>query len=89
MVHTTTCEINFDDNPDRVYYGGQIVRGTVHLALAKEKTIRGNFSGKFCYSTNLTIQFVCLCHLTTKFYVTTTTNNNNKKKGMCPIRHSI
>ncbi|XP_031621629.1 uncharacterized protein LOC116339736 [Contarinia nasturtii] len=55
MVHTTTCEINFDNNPDRVYYGGQIVRGTVHLALAKEKLIRGiyiDYLGRaYCYWT--------------------------------------
>lgn len=41
MPHTTTCEVSFDDNPDRVYYGGQIVRGFVTLNLAKEKIIRG------------------------------------------------
>lgn len=41
MPHTTTCEVTFDDNPDRVYYGGQTVRGFVTLTLAKEKNIRG------------------------------------------------
>lgn len=41
MPNTTNCKVSFDDNPDRVYYGGQTVRGRVHLTLAKEKTIRG------------------------------------------------
>lgn len=36
----TTCEIVFD-HPDKVYYGGQSLRGTVHLTLEKEKTVRG------------------------------------------------
>lgn len=44
MPHTTNCEVSFDDNPDRVYYGGQTVRGRVQLTLAKEKTIRGNYT---------------------------------------------
>lgn len=43
MPHTTTCEITFDDNPDRVYYGGQTVYGRIQLILGKEKTIRGNY----------------------------------------------
>lgn len=43
MPHTTTCEITFDDNPDRVYYGGQTVYGRIQLVLGKEKTIRGNY----------------------------------------------
>lgn len=38
----TSVEIVFDNNPKRVYYGGQTVRGKVHLKLAKEKTVRGN-----------------------------------------------
>lgn len=42
MPHTTNCKVSFDDNPERVYYGGQTVRGRIHLTLAKEKTIRGN-----------------------------------------------
>lgn len=43
MPHTTTCEITFDDNEDRVYYGGQVVRGRVQLVIKKEKTVRGSF----------------------------------------------
>lgn len=38
----TSVEITFDNNPQRVYYGGQAVRGKVHLKLAKEKIVRGN-----------------------------------------------
>lgn len=37
----TNCKITFDDNADRVYYGGQTVSGSVQLQLAKEKTVRG------------------------------------------------
>lgn len=37
----TTCEIVFDNNPNRVYYGGQTVSGTVTLTLHKEKTVKG------------------------------------------------
>lgn len=37
----TNCEIKFNDNPDRVYYGGQRISGCIHLILAKEKIVRG------------------------------------------------
>lgn len=36
----TTCVISFE-NPNRVYYAGQMVRGTVALTLTKEKKVRG------------------------------------------------
>ncbi|XP_055296096.1 arrestin domain-containing protein 1-like isoform X2 [Sitodiplosis mosellana] len=53
MPHTTTCKITFDDNPDCVYYGGQVVRGRVQLVLGKEKTIRGELTiepGTYTYA---------------------------------------
>lgn len=37
----TQCEIRFDNEPDRVYYGGQMMSGRVTLTLTKEKTVRG------------------------------------------------
>lgn len=38
----TTCNISFD-NPDGVYYCGQLLKGTVELTLTKEKNVRGVF----------------------------------------------
>lgn len=38
----TTCTITFD-NPDGVYYAGQMLNGAVALTLTKEKKIRGVF----------------------------------------------
>lgn len=37
----THCEIRFDNEPERVYYGGQLLSGRVMLSLTKEKTVRG------------------------------------------------
>lgn len=37
----TQCEIRFDNEPERVYYGGQLLSGRVALSLTKEKTVRG------------------------------------------------
>lgn len=37
----TRCEIRFDNEPERVYYGGQLLSGRVTLSLTKEKTVRG------------------------------------------------
>lgn len=36
----TTCVIAFE-NPSRVYFAGQLLRGTVNLTLTKEKKVRG------------------------------------------------
>ncbi|KAJ6650030.1 hypothetical protein Bhyg_05273, partial [Pseudolycoriella hygida] len=33
--------IYFDNNPTRVFYGGQLLSGRVVLKLFKEKTVRG------------------------------------------------
>lgn len=38
----TSCEILFDNNPNRVYYGGDIIKGSVIITLHKEKIIKGN-----------------------------------------------
>lgn len=37
----TTCVIEFENNPARVIYTGQILRGRVHLKLTKAKTLHG------------------------------------------------
>lgn len=36
----TTCEIAFE-NPEKVFYAGQLLRGTVRLTLTKQKKVRG------------------------------------------------
>lgn len=44
-----TCEIEFENNPFKVIYAGQLLRGTIRLGLTEEKTICGIFvklSGK-------------------------------------------
>lgn len=33
----------FDNNEQRVYYGGQMIEGRVRLTLAKGKIVRGNY----------------------------------------------
>lgn len=37
----TSCEIEFENNPLKVIYGGQTLRGTVRLTLTEEKNVRG------------------------------------------------
>lgn len=37
----TSCEILFEKNPNRVYYGGDVVKGNVIITLHKEKIIKG------------------------------------------------
>lgn len=43
----TNCEIIFENNDDRVYYGGQTIEGRVRLTLAKGKIVRGNYHIRF------------------------------------------
>lgn len=37
----TTCVIEFENNPSKVVYSGQLLRGNVHLSLTGSKTVRG------------------------------------------------
>lgn len=37
----TECKIVFINNPDKVFYGGQLLSGRVELTLAESKTVRG------------------------------------------------
>lgn len=46
---STKCLIRFDDNPNKVFYGGQMIVGTVLLTLTKELPVKG------------TQAFVCVC----------------------------
>lgn len=40
---TIDIRIDFENNPSRIYYSGQSVRGTVQLILGEEKKIRGAY----------------------------------------------
>lgn len=45
----TTCTINFENNPMKVIYSNQMLRGTIHLNLTRTKNVRGVYiciSGK-------------------------------------------
>lgn len=48
----TTCEIEFENNPHKVVYASQLLRGSVRLTLTNEKHVRGvymHIKGKaFC-----------------------------------------
>lgn len=37
----TTCEIDFENNPEKVLYAGQLLRGTIQLSLTSQKIVRG------------------------------------------------
>lgn len=37
----TNCNIEFENNPNRIVYAGQLLRGTVRLTLTEEKNARG------------------------------------------------
>lgn len=37
----TTCVLDFENNPEKVVYAGQLLRGSIHLTLTSEKTVRG------------------------------------------------
>lgn len=51
----TTCEIDFENNPEKVLYAGQILSGTIKLTLTSEKRVRGVYiliTGKgYCHWT--------------------------------------
>lgn len=51
----TTFEIDFENNPEKVFYAGQLVRGTIKMTLTSEKTVRGVYiiiTGKaYCHWT--------------------------------------
>lgn len=51
----TACEIEFENNPSKVVYSGQLLRGNVHLSLTGSKTVRGVFikicGGAYCHWT--------------------------------------
>lgn len=38
---SVACEIDFENNPNKIIYTGQVVRGTVRLTLNEEKNVRG------------------------------------------------
>lgn len=37
----TTCEIIFEENEKKVFYGGQLLKGHVELSLTNSKALRG------------------------------------------------
>lgn len=37
------CAIEFENNPDKVYYSGQLICGNVQLSLNEKKDVRGVF----------------------------------------------
>lgn len=52
---STKCLIRFDDNPNKVFYGGQMIVGTVLLTLAKELPVKGT------YASCIYAPLMCLC----------------------------
>lgn len=38
---TTKCDILFENNFEKVYYGGQLLSGQAIVTLSKEKSVRG------------------------------------------------
>lgn len=42
-IMPTTCEIDFDDNPMKIIFAGELLCGTVRLRLTKEQNIRTIF----------------------------------------------
>lgn len=37
----TTCAVDFENNPAKVIYSGQLLRGTINLNLTQPKDVRG------------------------------------------------
>lgn len=38
---TIDIDIDFENNPNHIFYAGQLLRGTVRLTLGEEKKVRG------------------------------------------------
>lgn len=56
----TTCEIIFENSPELVYYGGQLLSGRVEVTLTSSKTLRGTICFKFLFVFfNLVCTFDC------------------------------
>lgn len=56
----TSCEILFENNPNRVYYGGDVVKGTVIITLHKEKIIKGM---TYCEQVTLMVKLIFISFL--------------------------
>lgn len=41
------CEIKFDNNPNAVYFSGQVISGTIELTSDKAKKIKSEIKIKF------------------------------------------
>lgn len=39
---SSQCQITFENSSNKVYYGGQVIVGKVHLTLIKDKTVKGS-----------------------------------------------
>lgn len=35
------CDIEFENNPNKIFYAGQLLRGTVRLTVKERKNVRG------------------------------------------------
>ncbi len=42
------CAIEFDENPSKIYYSGQVINGTIKLTLGEKKKVRGVFAQIIC-----------------------------------------
>lgn len=55
------CKIIFEDNPDKVFYGGQLLSGHVEIIIDESKTAKGNIfwiSSRLCVHS---IDLMCRC----------------------------
>lgn len=43
MEKSPTCDIEFDENPLKIYYGGQLLQGSAIITFHKPQTVRGKF----------------------------------------------
>lgn len=53
----TTCEIIFENSPELVYYGGQLLSGRVEVTLTSSKTLRGTICFKILFGFSLFFLF--------------------------------